>query len=71
MTSQEHLVHGVKGGDVPSKPSREAELATVPMQLYASQVYVPRQHVPSSPEMMRCISPGFSSSPSLYHFSTG
>ena len=56
---------------VPSKPSREAELATVPMQFRASQVYVPRQHVPSCPEMMRWMSPGFSSSPSLYHLSTG
>lgn len=56
---------------IPSKPSSEAELDTEPIQLVASHVYVPRQHVPSWPEMIRWMSPGLSSRPSLYHLRVG
>lgn len=56
---------------LPSNPNKDAELLTVPMQLVASQVYIPKQQVPSCPEMIRCISPGLSSTLSLYHFKSG
>lgn len=56
---------------LPSKPKSDAELLTVPMQFVASQVYVPKQQVPSCPEMILWMSPGFSSTPSLYHLRIG
>ena len=52
-------------------PRSAAELVTFPMQLVATQVYVPRQHVPSAPDIRRWISPALSSTPSLYQDRTG
>jgi len=56
---------------VSSNPRSAAELVTLPIQLVATQVYVPRQHEPSFPDMSLCMSPAFNSTPSLYQERVG